>query len=433
MDKYQSHYQNELFALASMMKDNQYIEETQLQPKHFANPANQAIFKSMQELIADSKPADFISLSQLGEKKLSMFGGLEHLSQIYAQGYEVENFRYFEKRMVEFTAVEDALNEAKMFEQRAKHIHQAKDLEEFLSKINTIQVETLKPQLTFKDKLTNLMDYHYNLPTQGLSGTHCGFDSLNKVFDGWQQDDLIIVAARPSVGKTAFVLDCMRNGARYKNYHGTFFSCEMSEIGILNRWIGMEGRIPITMMRNPNKFFTKEDHWFRYKNATGELSNLPLDVRPEKKLHEIRAAIRHIVQEHPDRKHVFAIDHLGHIKTTETFKSKHDQYSYIINELKDMQQEFKVPIILIAQLNRGVEGKQDKAPSMSDIRESGTIEEVADVIIFPHRPAYFDREQRQTEPIHDVELIIAKNRNGFVGSLHFKFVTKTNIFQEVMR
>ncbi|PEI42551.1 DNA helicase, partial [Bacillus pseudomycoides] len=95
---------------------------------------------------------------------------------------------------------------------------------------------------------------------------------------------------------------------------------------------------------------------------------------------------------------------------------------------KDMQKEFNVPIILVAQLNRAVEGKQDKAPTMSDIRESGSIEEIADVIIFPHRPAYFDREQREAQDIHDVELIIAKNRNGFVGTLPFQFVKKTNLF-----
>jgi len=87
-----------------------------------------------------------------------------------------------------------------------------------------------------------------------------------------------------------------------------------------------------------------------------------------------------------------------------------------------------VPIILVAQLNRSVEGKHDKAPTMADIRESGSIEEIADVIIFPHRPSYFDREKRETEDVHDVEMIIAKNRNGFVGSLNFQFVKKTNLF-----
>jgi replicative DNA helicase len=88
---------------------------------------------------------------------------------------------------------------------------------------------------------------------------------------------------------------------------------------------------------------------------------------------------------------------------------------------------------MIAQLNRNVEGKQDKAPSMSDIRESGSIEEVADVIMFPHREAYFDRQKREAEEIHDVELIIAKNRNGFVGSRYFQFVQKTNLFREVTK
>ncbi|MGX5634434.1 DnaB-like helicase C-terminal domain-containing protein, partial [Bacillus thuringiensis] len=114
----------------------------------------------------------------------------------------------------------------------------------------------------------------------------------------------------------------------------------------------------------------------------------------------------------------------------ETFANNHLKFTHIINELKDIQKTVKQPIILIAQLNRAVEGKMDKRPSMADIRESGSIEEVADVIIFPHREAYFDKEKRETEEIHETELIIAKNRNGAVGTLKLNFVKRTNEFVE---
>ncbi|MGQ0437456.1 DnaB-like helicase C-terminal domain-containing protein, partial [Bacillus sp. B-TM1] len=252
-----------------------------------------------------------------------------------------------------------------------------------------------------------------------------------KGLDGWQPSDLIVVAARPSVGKTAFVLESMRRGAHQsQEYMGTFFSCEMDENKIIDRWIAAEGKIPVATMNNPNKFFhEKQKYREKYHKACGKLAELSINVRPEKNIDQIRTVIRQVVKENPHRKHFFAIDHLGHIDVNESFQNNHLKFTYIMKQLKEIQKEHSVPIMLVAQLNRSVEGKQDKAPTMADIRESGSIEEIADLIIFPHRPAYFNREQ-QEEEIHDVELIIAKNRNGFVGTLPFQFVKKTNLYLE---
>ena len=144
----------------------------------------------------------------------------------------------------------------------------------------------------------------------------------------------------------------------------------------------------------------------KYQQATGELANLPINIREEKHIHEIRAVIWKTVKNIRE-KHLFVIDHLGHIKTDETFGNNHLKFTHIINELKDIQKMVKQPIILIAQLNRAVEGKMDKRPSMADIRESGSIEEVADVIIFLIEKLILTKK-RETEEIHETELIIAK-------------------------
>ncbi|WP_410988835.1 DnaB-like helicase C-terminal domain-containing protein, partial [Bacillus cereus] len=192
---------------------------------------------------------------------------------------------------------------------------------------------------------------HSQMPEQGLSGTSTGFTSINKALDGWQPSDLIIVAARPSVGKTAFVLETMRRGAKAsKDYMGTFFSCEMDETKIIDRWIATEGKIPVATMNNPNKFFNgRQEYWEKYHKACGELAELNINVRSEKGINEIRAVIRKTVNENPGKKHLFAIDHLGHVDIDESFDSNHLKFTYIMKQLKDMQKEFNVPIILVAQ------------------------------------------------------------------------------------
>jgi len=432
MEKYTTHYENECYMLCMFILDNTLIGETRLRDKHFLNDNNRYLFKIMKELRDEEKQVDIMSLHQLGDDRKAMFGGWNTVSNIYGLTNSCHNFNFIQQKMIEFIAIDDVLHIVESFKDKTKFSHSSTQLNELLSKINDVQIDTVKPQHSFRDKLQLRIEQHSNMPVNGLSGASTGFKSLNNALDGWQPGELIVVAARPSVGKTAFVLDTMRKGAAEdKDYMGTFFSCEMVDEKIVDRWIAMEGSLPVAAMTNPNKFFGgRAELWDKYNKACGSLSELPIDVRPEKNINEIRAVIRKKVKEFPDKKHVFAIDHLGHVGTDERFDSNHLKFTHIMNQLKDIQKEFKVAIILVAQLNRAVEGKQDKAPSMSDIRESGSIEEIADVIIFPHRPAYFDREQREKEKIHEVELIIAKNRNGFVGSLGFSFVPKTNLFFE---
>ena len=430
MDKYQIHYENECYSLGMMIRDNSLVDETRLKQKHFLNAHNRNLFKVMKELRNEEKPTDMMALSQIGENRLVTFGGINTLSNVYGLGVRGHNFNFIQQKMIEFVAIDEALQEVEIFIDKTKYAHSSQQLNELISKINNVQVTTIKPQPSFKEKLQQRILQHNAMPEQGLSGTPTGFTSLNKALDGWQPSDLIVVAARPSVGKTAFVLETMRRGARAsKDYMGTFFSCEMSEEKIIDRWIASEGKIPVAAMSNPNKFFSgRQEYWEKYHKACGELAEFSINVRSEKDINEIRAVIRKIVKDNPNKKHLFAIDHLGHIDIDKSFDNNHLKFTYIMKYLKDMQKEFNVPIILVAQLNRSVEGKQDKAPTMADIRESGSIEEIADVILFPHRPAYFDREQREVQEIHDVELIIAKNRNGFVGTLPFQFVKKTNLY-----
>lgn len=433
MEKYQRYAENELYVLGCLMKDNALFEELRLTAKHFIHVQHNQLFQAMMELWQEEKPVNDMSLSQLSEKRMKAFGGVGKIYECHRQAPTLHNFSFIQQKMIEFMAVEDMLFDIQEFQQRTVDRHALKDLNEFVTKVNQIQITTVQPQLSFQNQLQQRVEEHSNMQASGLSGAHTGYTNLNQFTDGWQATDLIVVAARPSVGKTAFTLDSIRKGAKAdpKQYMGTFFSCEMIASKVIDRWIAAEGRLPVNELSNPNKFFGNDDKkWMKYQQATGELANLPINMREEKHIHEIRAVIWKTVKEHPEKKHLFVIDHLGHIKTDETFANNHLKFTHIINELKDIQKTVKQPIILIAQLNRAVEGKMDKRPSMADIRESGSIEEVADVIIFPHREAYFDKEKRETEEIHEMELIIAKNRNGAVGTLKLNFVKRTNEFVE---
>ncbi|PGS69054.1 DNA helicase [Bacillus cereus] len=433
MEKYQRYAENELYMLGCLMKDNTLFEELRLTGEHFIHVQHKQLFQAMMELWQEEKPINDVSLSQVSGKQIKSFGGVSKIYECHRQALTLHNFQFIQQKMMEFIAVDDILVDIKEFERKTEDRHSLKDLNELVTKVNKIQIATVKPQLSFQAKLQMRVEEHIQMQASGLSGTNTGFANINHFMDGWQPTDLIVVAARPSVGKTAITLDTMRKGAKAdpKRYMGTFFSCEMIESKVIDRWIAAEGRLPVNELSNPNKFFGQDEKkWKKYQMATADLSTLPINIRSEKHMNEIKAVIWKIVKDYPDKKHLFVIDHLGHIKTDESFVSNHLKFTYIINELKDIQKAVEQPIILIAQLNRAVEGKQDKRPSMSDIRESGSIEEVADVIIFPHRDAYFDKDRRESEEIHETELIVAKNRNGAVGTLTLNFVKRTNEFVE---
>jgi replicative DNA helicase len=428
MNKYALQYENECHVLGCILSDPSLIEETFLLPHHFLDPHNKELFKTIKELHEKGQTPNVIALAQLGETKTMSFGGMEHIHSILNGVPSLSLFEQYQQSIIDFHNVAKAQDIAKKFLDISNERHNVTDLQKFLNDITTLEISTLRKNESFKELLVQRSQYHFNTPTKGLSGVNTGFLNINNFTDGWQNSDLIIIAARPSVGKTALVLNSLLHACKKDNVFGTFFSIEMAKGQVVDRLIALEGGINLMKMRNPNKTFTEEE-WKRYNKAVGVLGDLSLDIRDEYTVPTIRAAIKRNMKEHPDKKHIAAIDFLTLIKPINPSGNTHVDVTNIIQDLKNTAKDLNIPIIVLAQLNRGVEQRSEKRPIMSDIRESGSIEQIADLIAFLYRDEYYNHD---TEQKGITEFIIAKNRNGSTGTVLLKFVKETNRFYDVV-
>jgi replicative DNA helicase len=428
LNKFAFHYENECFALGCILNDPSLLEETSLQINHFLEPQNKELFRVLKQLKKDSEEVSVISLAQLGDSQLMKFGGIDYIYKITQSVPSYSIFEQYQQKIIDFHTVQKATGIVQNFLEASKERHHMKDLQELLNEVTKLEVDTVKRKETFKELLASRMEYHYNTPKKGLSGANTGFLNVNMFTDGWQPSDLIIIGARPSMGKTALVLNSLLNGCKKDDIFATFFSIEMAKGQVIDRLIAVEANINLMKMRNPNKTFT-DDEWNRYAEAVGRLEKLPMDIRDESTVPTIRAAIKKNMKEHPDKKHVVAIDFLTLIKPINSSGNTHVDITNIIQDLKQVTKDMNIPIIVLAQLNRDVEKRQDKRPGLSDIRESGSVEQIGDLIAFLYRDDYYNDE---SESNGITELIIAKNRNGSLGTVKLKFIKQTNTFRDVV-
>lgn len=427
MNKYAIQYENECFALGCMLHDQSLLDETSLLPTHFLDPHNKELFKLIQQMKKDGENVSVLSIASLGETTLLRVGSTDYLSSLITSVPNFDEFEQYQQKIIDFHTVEKAIQIANSFLDISKERHHSKDLQTFLEDVTHLEVATAKKNESFGELLLERSRHHQNTPEKGLSGVHTGFMNINYFTDGWQPSDLIIVAARPSMGKTALVLNSILEGCKRDNIFATFFSIEMSKGQLVDRLIAMEAGINLKKMRNPNKTFTP-DEWDRYYNKLPVLESLPLDIRDEYTVPAMRAAIKKNMKEYPNKKHVVAIDFLTLIKHNNPSGNSHKDLSDIIRELKQICKDLNIPMIVLAQLNRGVESRQDKRPNMSDIGESGTIEQIADLITFLYRDEYYNPK---TETPGVTELIVAKNRNGSTGTIKLRFFKETNVFKDL--
>jgi replicative DNA helicase len=430
MNKYDLAVQNEQYFLGCILSDPSLLDETVLSPNHFIYPQHKELFKTMLSLKKQGEEVSLVALTMLGESTIMKIGGVSYLSQLMNSVPSVHGFKSYEKNILAFYTVQTAINYANEFLEKTKETHKIQDLTQFISEISKLEADTVAPSVSFKDKLYQRVQQHLSSNPNGLSGTHTGFLSLNQLTDGWQPGDLIVIGARPSMGKTAFALNSALNACKKANVKVTFFSIEMTEEAIIDRLIATEGKINLMKLRNINKHFTDSEH-DRYQEAVGRLESLDIDIREkENTVPAMRAVVRRNIKAAPDKKHVVMIDYLTLIKATESKPNRHTEVEEIVLELKQMAKDFNVPVIVLSQLSRLLEQRKDKRPMLSDLRESGAIEQAADMVMFLYRDDYYDPE---SEHKGITELLIAKNRNGKTGTLMMRFFKETNTFTEVLR
>ncbi|MFS0821113.1 replicative DNA helicase [Bacillus sp. 1P02SD] len=404
-------------------------------PEDFYRTSHQKIFDAMLNLSDKGEPVDLVTVtSELADVKiLDEIGGVSYLSELAGSVPTAANIEYYAKIIEEKSILRRLIRTATTI--ATDGYSREDEVDSLLSEAekNIMEVANRKNAGAFQNIKDVLVQTYDNIETLhnrvgDITGIPTGFTELDKMTAGFQRNDLIIVAARPSVGKTAFALNIAQNVATKTDENVAIFSLEMGAEQLVMRMLCAEGNINAQNLRTGS--LTPED-WSKLTMAMGSLSNsgIYIDDTPGIRVNEIRSKCRRLKQE--SGLGMILIDYLQLIQGNgRSGENRQQEVSEISRSLKALARELKVPVIALSQLSRGVEQRQDKRPMMSDIRESGSIEQDADIVAFLYRDDYYDKE---SENKNIIEIIIAKQRNGPVGTVSLAFVKEYNKFVNLER
>ncbi|WP_270371094.1 replicative DNA helicase [Aerococcus urinaeequi] len=411
----------------------------------FYSRANQLIFEAMEELNRDDEAIDALTVQQKlnNMHMLENVGGYEYIFQLANDTPTAANAEYYAR------IVEEKSLLRKLIQASNKIARESFEQEESVSVIldeaeksilNVAENRNRNGFIHIRDvvfeSMQNLDDLSKN--GQDVTGIPTGYPDLDAMTAGLQPEELIILAARPAVGKTAFALNIAQNVATKQDGVVAVFSLEMGAGSLVNRMICAEGSINAGHLRTGQ---LTEDEWSDLIVASGALSeaDIYIDDTPGIRVTEIRSKSRRLLKER-GRLDLIVIDYLQLIEGSgKRNENRQQEVSDISRQLKKIAKELHVPVIALSQLSRGVEQRQDKRPVLSDIRESGSIEQDADIVAFLYRDDYYERGEGEDddgggEPrLEDniVEVIIEKNRSGARGTVKLIFTKEFNKFSSV--
>ncbi len=436
----QSNYVAEQTVLGIILLEPDLIKECTLTDEAFFAPENKIIFRNMLEIEKSGSPLDIgslmVKLYDTGEMKLiTELKGYSYLNDLAASVPTTQNFNFFCKLLIEAQQVRQAQRYAREIMSLTGSEGDIDTINENLNKIQNVLETGVKERRDIRDILISVYD---KIESGEEPGIKTGFDDYDKLTLGLHKTDLTIIAARPSIGKTAFALNIAANVAsrrdeelNYKN-HVHIFSLEMGADQLVQRMLAAEGRINSHNLRSGQ---LSDEDWRKMTLSMGLLNNLNdcITIHDDAIMTtpEIRKRVKAAQREFPDLDHVIIIDYLQLL----TYHGKNNdnntvKVGEISKDLKRIAKELDLPVIALSQLSRGVEQRQDKRPIMSDIRESGNIEQDADNIAFLYRDDYYDKE---TENQNIIEIILAKQRNGAVGTVQMAFIKEYGIFVNLER
>ncbi|KRE89797.1 replicative DNA helicase [Paenibacillus sp. Soil766] len=402
----------------------------------FYRGSHQRIFEAIVELAEAQEPIDLITLTALLQNKqqLEEIGGVTYLSELANSVPTAANIDYYAAIVEEKSMLRRLIRTATQIvsDGYANEDNVGMMLSDAEKKILEIsQRRSSTGFVVIRDVLMEVFEKVEQLYSNkgGSTGIPSGFIDLDKMTSGFQRSDLIILAARPSVGKTAFALNVAQNvGVRAKETVA-IFSLEMGAAQLVQRMVCAEANVDANRMRTGN---LEGDDWEKLTMAIGALSeaNVYIDDTPTITVADIRAKCRRLQQE--KGLGMILIDYLQLIagRGGKGGDNRQQEVSEISRTLKQIARELNVPVIALSQLSRGVEQRQDKRPMMSDLRESGSIEQDADIVAFLYRDDYYDKE---SEKKNIIEIIIAKQRNGPVGTVELAFLKQFNKFVNMDR
>ncbi len=410
-----------------------------LKPESFYNNSHQKIYSAILELSSKEKPIDILTVTEelKKRKELESAGGAVYITQLTSRVASGAHIEYHARIIAQKYIQRELIRISSEIQNRA--FDEATDVDDLLDYSETelfniaegnIKKEAVKINNLIKEAIHQIEESGKR--DDHLSGVPSGFTRIDRITSGWQKSDLIIIAARPSMGKTAFVLSMTRNIAVEHNRPVAFFSLEMSSLQLVNRLIVSETKLPSERIRNGK---LQDWEWEQLEFKIKNLVDAPIfiDDTPAISIYELRAKCRRLKLQHDVG--LIIIDYLQLMTgTAETRGNREQEVSIISRSLKAISKELDIPIIALSQLNRAVETRGGtKRPQLSDLRESGAIEQDADMVLFIHRPEYYGflEDEEGNSNIGIAEIIIAKHRNGRIGDVKLKFQSESASFVEM--
>ncbi|WP_159467990.1 replicative DNA helicase [Dyadobacter sp. 3J3] len=412
-----------------------------LKPSSFYKDSHQRIYAGILELFKESEPIDILTVSAKLRKsgELEIVGGKTAIMELTMKVNSAANIEYHTRLIVESAIKREMIGVSSemlrsAFEDSTDVFELLDHAEQSLFKITESGIKKSYENMGSLIRKTLVeMDLKKGNGT-GLTGVPSGFTALDRLTSGWQKTELTILAARPGMGKTAFVVSSLRNAAVEFNIPVAMFSLEMSSVQLVNRLISAEAEIDSEKIR---KGQMELHEWDRMHLKIQRLHNAPIfiDDTPALSILELRAKCRRLKAQHDIQ--MIVIDYLQLMTADSGGKgagNREQEIAMISRSLKNLAKELDVPVIALSQLSRAVETRGgEKRPQLSDLRESGSIEQDADVVMFLYRPEYYGitEDDAGNSVLGTGELILAKNRSGSLDTVKLKFTGKYTKFSDL--
>ena len=422
--------------ISAMFKDREVIQDiVQLvRDTDFYKPENAILFKAILEIDESGQSVDLVTMTNKLRKEnlLEKAGGVFYLGQIAAAPSTVYNVKQYAKIVQEKSTMRQLIRISEGIRNRC--FDDAEPVERILDDAERLVLDISKQRqrndVTRVDEIvpTNLEKIEEAARQEDeITGIPSGFIDLDHMTNGWQRSDMIILAARPAMGKTALCLNMAANAAIDYHYPVAIFSLEMSKEQLVMRMLAAAARIDQKRLRTGQ---LNADEWGAFMQKIGPLTSAPIyiDDTPAITIRELRAKARRLQSREGDLG-LILVDYLQLMGGSGNSENRQQEVSEISRSLKALARELNVPIIALSQLSRTVEQTKDKRPQLSHLRESGSLEQDADIVLFIHREEYYN-EDTDRRGIADV--IIAKHRNGPTGTVELAFQNELTRFDNLV-
>lgn len=408
----------------------------ELTPDDFYKPANKIVFKTMLSLLEKGEPIDATTMvsALTNQGDISNIGGINYVVELVNSTPTSKNVEHYAKLVKEKATLRKVI--ADLSDSLSSAYQGDVSISDIITKTekSLLDISNQNAGTGFRN-VADILDTHMQIvetrsQTDGfVTGLSTGFVGLDKITTGLHEGNLIILAARPAMGKTAIALNIAKHVATMERKPAVIFSLEMGAEELIERMVASEGMIPGYHLKTGN---LSTDEWKRLVHAQSNLYDVPIFVDDTAgiRISEIRSKARKLSQEMGGLG-IIIIDYLQLI-TGSKRENRQQIVSEISRELKILAKDLRVPVIALSQLSRSVEQRQDKRPMLSDLRESGSIEQDADIVAFLYRDAYYQKEHADSQEANNVtELILEKNRHGSLGTVKLYFHKEYTKFSSV--